>query len=55
MLSHHGVARPQVPDDGEALQIWRVAVNILNKQSLIASKGWPSSLGVGGVANNSSQ
>jgi hypothetical protein len=44
---HHGMARPQVVDVGEGLQIWRVAVNILNKQSRTADKGWPSSLGVG--------
>jgi hypothetical protein len=31
-----------------------VAVNVLNKQSRIADKGWSSSLGVGQVANNSS-
>ena len=34
--------------------IWRVAVNILNKQSRTADKGWSSSLGVGLGANNSS-
>ena len=34
--------------------IWRVAVNILNKQSQRADKGWSSSLGVGRGANNSS-
>jgi hypothetical protein len=34
--------------------IWRVAVNILNKQSRTADKGWSSSLGVGWGANNSS-
>ena len=28
--------------------IWRVAANILNKQSRTADKGWSSSLGVGG-------
>jgi hypothetical protein len=28
---HHGMARPQVADGGEGLQIWRVAANILNK------------------------
>jgi hypothetical protein len=27
--------------------IWRVAANILNKQSRTADKGWSSSLGVG--------
>jgi hypothetical protein len=44
---HHGMARPQVADGGESLQIWRVAANILNKKSRTADKGWPSSLGVG--------
>jgi hypothetical protein len=44
---HHGKARPPVADGGESLQIWRVAANILNKQSRTADKGWSSSLGVG--------
>jgi hypothetical protein len=34
------------------LQLWRVAANILNKQSRTADKGWSSSLGVGRGANN---
>jgi hypothetical protein len=50
---HHGMARPQVADGGEGLQIWRVAGNILNKQSWTADKGLPSSLVVGRGANNS--
>jgi hypothetical protein len=49
----HGMACPQVADGGEGLQIWRVAADILNKQSRTADKGWPSSLGVGRGANNS--
>jgi hypothetical protein len=44
---HHGMARPQVADGGDSLQFWRVAANILNKQSWTADKGWSSSLGVG--------
>jgi hypothetical protein len=44
---HHGMARPQVADGGKGLQIWRVAANIVNKQSRTADKGWPSSLGGG--------
>ena len=32
--------------------IWRVAANILNKQSRTTDKVWPSSLGVGRGANN---
>jgi hypothetical protein len=51
---HHGTARPQVADGGNGLQIWRVAANILHKQSRTAEKGWFSSLGFGRGANNSS-
>jgi hypothetical protein len=51
---HHGMARPQVADGGDALPFWREAANILNKQSRTADKGWSSSLGVGRGANNSS-
>jgi hypothetical protein len=41
---HHGMASPQVGDGGDGLQIWRVAANILNKQSWTVNKGWSSSL-----------
>jgi hypothetical protein len=51
---HHSMARPQVADGGNTLQVWRVAANIFNNQSRTADKGWPSSLGVGRGANNSS-
>jgi hypothetical protein len=51
---HHGMARPQVADGGDGLQMWRTATNILNKQSWTANKGWVSSFGVGREANNSS-
>jgi hypothetical protein len=30
---HHNMARPRVEDEGDGLRIWRIAVNILNKQS----------------------
>jgi hypothetical protein len=50
---HHGMAHPQVVDGGEALQIWREAANILNKQSRTDDNGWTSSLEVGRGANNS--
>jgi hypothetical protein len=49
---HHGMARPQVADRGDGLQIWRVAANILNKGSRTADSRWSSSLGVGRWANN---
>jgi hypothetical protein len=42
----HGMAPPRVTDAGDALQILRVAWNILNKQSRTADKGWSSSLGL---------
>jgi hypothetical protein len=41
------MARPEVADGGEGLQIWRVAVNIMNTQSWTVHKGWSSSLKVG--------
>jgi len=34
--------------------IWRVAANVLNKQSRTADKVWSYSLGIGRGANNSS-
>jgi hypothetical protein len=43
--SHHGMERPRFADGGDGLQLWRVAENILNKQSRTADKGWSSSLG----------
>jgi hypothetical protein len=42
---HHGLVHPQVVDGGDSLQIWRVAVNILNKQSQTADKGWSPAWG----------
>jgi len=51
---HHGMVRPQVVDGREGLQIWRVAANILNKQSRTADKGWSSSLEGGHRANKTS-
>jgi hypothetical protein len=41
------MTRPQVADGGDGLQIWRVAANILNKQSQTADSGWSSNLGLG--------
>ena len=37
---------PWVADGGVGLQIWRIAANILNKQSWTADQEWSSSLGV---------
>jgi hypothetical protein len=54
VLCRHSMARSRIADGGHDLQIWRVAANILNKQSRTADKGWSSSLRVGRGANNSS-
>jgi hypothetical protein len=54
VLCHHGVARSQVADVGDGLQIWRVAANILNKQLWTDDSGWSSSRGVGCGASYSS-
>jgi len=36
-----GMVLPQIMDGGDGLQIWRAAMNILNKQSWAApSWGW---------------
>jgi hypothetical protein len=52
--SHHSMGRLRVADGRDGLQFWRLAANILNKQSRTNDKGWSSSLGVGHGANNSS-
>jgi hypothetical protein len=36
---HHSMAHRRVGAGGDGLQIWRVAVNILNKQSWMADGG----------------
>jgi hypothetical protein len=45
--SHHNMVHPQIVDGGYILQIWRVAANVLNKQSQTPKKGLSPSLGVG--------
>jgi len=40
------MACPWFADGGYGLQIWRVAANILYKQSWTVSKGWFFSLGI---------
>jgi hypothetical protein len=45
---HHGMGRPRVADQKNGLRMWRVAANILNKQSRRADKRWSSTL-VGGA------
>jgi hypothetical protein len=47
MLGHYCMARPQVADGADSLKICRVAANILNKQSQITNKGWPTIAGLG--------
>jgi len=40
-VHYHGMAHPQVVNRGDSLQMRQVAVNIFNKQSQTADKGWP--------------
>jgi hypothetical protein len=52
MLGHSIVSQHFMELEGsipnsQELQIWRLAANILNKQSRTGNKGWSSSLGVG--------
>jgi hypothetical protein len=35
---HHGMARPQVTNGGDGLQIWKAAANTLNKQQQTADE-----------------
>jgi hypothetical protein len=35
---HHGIAHPQVAEGGDGFQIWKIAMNILNKESRRAEK-----------------
>jgi len=44
-LCNHGMAHPRVADGGDGLQTWRVAANILSKQSRAADKGVVPQLG----------
>jgi hypothetical protein len=46
------MARPQVADGGDGLQIWSVAANILNRQFLTAGKVWFSRIEAGFTAKN---
>ena len=42
------MASPQFADGGEDFRVWRVAGNVLNKQSRTADNVWSSTLGTGG-------
>jgi hypothetical protein len=39
---HHGISCSRDADEGDGLQIWKVARNILNKQGRSDDKGGPS-------------
>jgi hypothetical protein len=41
-----GMACPQLAGEGDSLQLWRVAANILNKQLQTTRRVWSSSLRV---------
>jgi hypothetical protein len=48
---HHSVV-PQVMAGGDGFQLWKEAVNLLNKQSWTADKEYSFSSGVGCEAKN---
>jgi len=50
---HDNMSRPHLAD-GEGFQIWRIDINIANKQSPAVEKAWYSSLAVACEANSSS-
>jgi len=41
------MARPQIPDGGDGLHVWRVAANILNKSHGQSTRGGPKAAGGG--------
>jgi len=41
---HKGMARPQVADGGDGLQVWRKGGTIQNEYSQTADEGWSSNL-----------
>jgi hypothetical protein len=45
---HHVMARPQVVDGGEGLQVWRVTADIMNKQPTMSG---PPVWGLGRVSH----
>jgi hypothetical protein len=53
MIEHNEVQRYVIFTAfwGNRNQMWRVAMNILNKQSRTADKEWSFNLGIGGMAN----
>jgi len=53
MSENLDMARPQVANGRDGLQILRAATNISNKQSRTDEKGWSSSLRIEREANNS--
>jgi len=52
LASHHGMARLLVAGGGVGLQVWRVAANVLDKQSRTPEK-W-SCIGGGGLGRGCS-
>jgi hypothetical protein len=41
----HGIEHPQVADGGDGVELWKLAADILIKQSWTVDKGWSSRLG----------
>jgi hypothetical protein len=53
-LCHYSMARHRIAHEGDGLQMWRVAANVLNKLSRTIDNGYSYTLRVGQGANNSS-
>jgi hypothetical protein len=51
---YHNVMCRQVACEGDILELWKLAVSILNKQLQTAESGWFCSLGVGHGVNSAS-
>jgi hypothetical protein len=51
---YHGMVHLRVSDGWNGLQIWNIAVNILNRELWTANRLWSSRLVTGWGANNSS-
>jgi hypothetical protein len=54
VFMYHSMARAQVMDGGDGLQIWRVAGITTIKQSRTAKRGWSSIIDFGREAKNPS-
>jgi hypothetical protein len=48
------MVRPQFAGRKDGLRVWKIAVNVLSKHSVMAGKRWSSGLRIRGDADNPS-